>query len=159
AFQLALTELSEDGLLAKMLHSVEREVTTEPIVPGARRINMIADVWQDLRYGLRVMTKNPGFTAVAVITLALGIGANTAIFSLVNGILLRPLPYSESERLVRIIQQNKTLGLDTWGVSQADFAIYRDQNQSFESIAAYTNGGANLTGEGEAERIATTNVT
>src|SRR5215207_6452964 len=114
---------------------------------------------QDLRYGARILLKQPGFTFVAVLTLALGIGANTAIFSLVNSILLRPLPFREPDRVVRLIQASPKLGLATWGVSQADFAAYRDQNRSFESVAIYTNTATNLTGIGEPERLPVTNVT
>jgi predicted permease len=114
---------------------------------------------QDLRFGLRMLAKHRGFTAVAVLTLALGIGANTAIFSLVNGILLSPLPYREPDRLVRLIQASPNLGLATWGVSQANFAAYREQNRSLETIALFTTSGVNLTGEGEPERLPMTNVT
>ena len=114
---------------------------------------------QDLRYGARILLKQPGFTLVAVITLALGIGANTAIFSLVNSILLRPLPFREPDRVIRMVQSSPKLGLPTWGVSQADFAAYRDQNRSFETIAIYDNGATNLTGQGEPERLPTASTT
>ena len=114
---------------------------------------------QDLRYGVRILLKQPAFTLVAVITLALGIGANTAIFSLVNSILLRPLPFRDPDRLVRLIQASPKLGLDTWGVSQANYAGYRDQNHSFETVALYNSTGINLTGVGEPERLPMTNVT
>jgi putative ABC transport system permease protein len=114
---------------------------------------------QDLRYGVRILLKQPAVTLVAVVTLALGIGANTAIFSLVNSILLRPLPFREPDRLVRLIQASPKLGLDTWGVSQADFAAYRDQNRSFETVAIYNSSAVNLTGQGEPERLPMTNVT
>ncbi len=114
---------------------------------------------QDLRYGARILLKQPGFTLVAVITLALGIGANTAIFSLVNSILLRPLPFREPDRLVRLIQASPKLGLSTWGVSQADFAAYREQNRSFETVAIYSSSATNLTGEGEPGRLPMANVT
>jgi putative ABC transport system permease protein len=116
-------------------------------------------LFQDLRYGVRILLKQPGFTLVAVITLALGIGANTAIFSLVNSILLRPLPYRDPDQLVRLLQASPKLGLSLWGVSQANFAAYREQNRSFETIAIYNSGGINLTGEGEPERLPMTNVT
>jgi putative ABC transport system permease protein len=114
---------------------------------------------QDLRYGARILLKQPGFTFVAVITVALGIGANTAIFSLVNSILLRPLPFREPDRVVRLIHASPKLGLTTWGVSQAGFAAHRDQNRSFESVALFNNAAINLTGEGEPERLPVTNVT
>ncbi|HEV2836362.1 MAG TPA: ABC transporter permease, partial [Pyrinomonadaceae bacterium] len=113
----------------------------------------------DIRYAIRMLLKQPGFTFVALITLALGIGANTAIFSLVNSILLRPLPYREPDRLVRMLQASPKLGLSSWGVSQADFAAYREQNRSFESLAIFNTGGINLTGEGEPERLSVTSVT
>jgi putative ABC transport system permease protein len=113
----------------------------------------------DIRYALRMLAKNPGFTFVALLTLALGIGANTAIFSLVESILLRPLPYRQPEQLVRLVQSSPELGLPVWGVSQAGFAAYRDQNRSFEALAIYTSGGTNLTGAGEPERLSVSNVT
>lgn len=156
-FRLLQEELSENELLAQLFR-VEHKVEQEPTVLGARRRNMTADLWQDTRYGLRMLRKNPGFTAIAVLTLALGIGANTAIFSLVNSILLRPLPYHEPDRLVRMIQANPMLGLATWGVSQANFAAYREQNRSFEMMALYTTSAVNLTGEGDPERLPMTNV-
>jgi len=113
----------------------------------------------DLRYGARILLKQPAFTLVAVITLALGIGANTAIFSLVHSILLRPLPFREPDRVVRMLQASPKLGLPTWGVSQAAFAAHREQNLSFETMAIYTNTAINLTGAGEPERLPMTNVT
>ncbi len=117
-------------------------------------------LFQDLRYGLRILLKQPGFTLVAVVTLALGIGANTAIFSLVNSILLQPLPFREPDRVVRLIQASPKLGLSTWGVSQANFGAYREQNRSFELMALYNSYGAtNFTGEGEPERLPTASVT
>jgi putative ABC transport system permease protein len=114
---------------------------------------------QDLRYGARILLKQPAFTLVAVVTLALGIGANTAIFSLVNSILLQPLPFREPDRIVRMLQASPKLGLNSWGVSQADFAAYREQNRSFETIALYNSSETNLTGVGEPERLPITNVT
>lgn len=113
----------------------------------------------DIRYALRMLAKSPAFTFVSVLTLALGIGANTAIFSLVHSILLRPLPYHESDQLVRMIQASPKLGLPSWGVSQADFAAYREGNRSFDTMALYVSGEINLIGEGEPERLPVTSVT
>ncbi|HWP44789.1 MAG TPA: ABC transporter permease, partial [Blastocatellia bacterium] len=158
AHRVAIAELSESEALARELKRVERPVQREPVVLGVRRTNMLEDLWQDLRYGLRMLAKNPGFTLIAVFTLALGIGANTAIFSLVNAVLLRPLPYPESDRLVLLMQSYPEKGLDYWTLSQANVAAYRDQSSVFEAIAAYMNGGANLTGSGEPERIQVTSV-
>jgi putative ABC transport system permease protein len=110
-------------------------------------------LWQDLHYGLRMLGKHPGFTAIALLTLALGIGANAAIFSVVYGVLLQPLPYAEDDRLVTLMQSYPQKGLDTWGISQANFALYRDHNQVFEKIAAYNSPGFNLTGGDGPERL------
>ncbi|HEX8072779.1 MAG TPA: ABC transporter permease [Pyrinomonadaceae bacterium] len=106
---------------------------------------------QDVRYGLRTLRKSPGFTAVAVLTLALGIGANTAIFSVVNAVVLRPLPYSEPERLVVPWGEKASLEHHTV-VSYPDFADWRAQTQTLEGVAAYNQGGTllwNDTGEPE----------
>ncbi|MFY9554986.1 MAG: ABC transporter permease [Blastocatellia bacterium] len=114
---------------------------------------MIEQARLDARYALRLMRKNPGFTAIVLITLALGIGVNTAIFSLVDGILLRPLPFDDPDRLVRIMQSQPQLGLETWNLSQASFTALRDNTHSLEAIAAYSTSGANLTGDGDPERV------
>jgi putative ABC transport system permease protein len=104
-------------------------------------------LWQDLRYGLRMLLKNPGFTTIAVLTLALGIGANTAIFSVVNAVLLRPLPYAESERLVWLWDTQPQL--PTAPASLPDFLDWKEQNRSFEQLAAFQSGNMFLdTGDG-----------
>jgi putative ABC transport system permease protein len=108
---------------------------------------------QDLRYGARMLVNNPGFTLVAVLTLALGISANTAIFSVVNAVLLRPLPYQSPEQLVMIWGKLPAYVSGNVGASAPEFADYRDQNSVFSSIAAYTSSDFNLTGVGEPERI------
>jgi putative ABC transport system permease protein len=109
---------------------------------------------QDLRYGLRMLLKNPGFTAVAICALALGIGANSAIFSVVNTVLLRPLPYHDPERIVWIEGVNLSKGIPSSSISPPDFADWRNENQVFEQMTAFRTGGAALTGGDEPERIA-----
>ncbi len=92
-------------------------------------------MFQDIQYGLRMLAKNPGFTAIAVLTLSLGIGANTAIFSVVNGVLLRDLPFPESDRIVTLWENNTTDGLERDDVSPANFLDWRDRQKSFEDLA------------------------
>ncbi|HEY6400233.1 MAG TPA: ABC transporter permease, partial [Blastocatellia bacterium] len=120
-------------------------------------MNSIETLIQDMRYGARMLMKNPGFTLIAVLTLTLGIGANTAIFSVVNGVLLRPLPYHEPERLVMVwadrpILQART-GLPDFPVAVADYVDWRDQNRVFEQMAALEHRRMNLTGGGEPESV------
>ncbi|HKQ53230.1 MAG TPA: ABC transporter permease [Pyrinomonadaceae bacterium] len=110
-------------------------------------------VFQDLRYGTRTLLKRPGFTFVAVLTLALGIGANTAIFSIVNTVMLRPLPYQSPEQLVRVGGANYGKGRQLTSFSPQDFYDWRDQNTVFEALAACDKWSLNLTGDGEPERI------
>jgi putative ABC transport system permease protein len=110
-------------------------------------------VWQDIRYGVRMLWKNPGITIIVVIALALGIGANTAIFSVVNAVLIRPLPYQESERLVFLNEKSPVL--DEMSISYPNFLDWRTQNQTFEKMGVYNRASYNLTGAGEAERIVT----
>jgi putative ABC transport system permease protein len=109
-------------------------------------------LWQDIRYGLRVLFKKPGFTLVAIFALALGIGANSAIFSVVNSVLLRPLSYKDPEQLVFINHNYPKLKLVA-STSAAGYNIYKDQSQIFESMCAFTGWNANLTGVEEPERL------
>ena len=108
---------------------------------------------QDLRYGFRTLLKHRSFTFIAVFTLALGIGANTAMFSVVNAVLLRPLPYNDPDRLVTIWEESPDRGLYQMPVSFANLRDWVDQNQTFEQISAYTFTNLNLTGAGEPARL------
>src|SRR5215510_5158767 len=108
---------------------------------------------QDVRYGSRMLLKNPGVSLIVIIALALGIGANTAIFSVVNAVLLRPLPYDHSDSLVFLNEQSPVL--DEMSISYPNFSDWRAQNQAFEKMGVYNRGSYNLTGAGEAERIIT----
>ncbi len=109
-------------------------------------------LWQDLRYGLRGLLKNPGFTAVALLSLAIGIGANTTIFSLINALLLRPLPVAAPERLVNVHATNAD-GSSFHSFSYPDYLDYRDQSNVFDGLAAYTINTYSMTTGGQSERI------
>jgi putative ABC transport system permease protein len=117
---------------------------------------MMTGLMQDLRYAMRQLRKAPGFAAVAVITLALGIGANTAIFSVVNGVLLRPLPFKSADRLVRIwhVPPAKSFpGMKTFSVSAANYIDWQKQNDVFEKMAIYSYHGFTLTGGDKPEQL------
>src|ERR1035438_5713020 len=107
---------------------------------------------QDLRYAVRVLAKAPGFTAVAAVTLALGIGANATLFSVVDGVLLNPLPYSHSEQLAAVY--GSAAGLDRNPISYPNFLDWQRNNRTFASMALYRNQNYNLTGTSEGERLA-----
>lgn len=108
--------------------------------------------WQDFRYGLRMLAKAPGFTAIAIVTLALGIGANTAIFSVVDGVLLNPLPYKDPSRLVALYSSTKQFGHSS--ISYPNFLDWVRGNRSFSELAAYREDDFDLTGAGEPQRVA-----
>ncbi|MGH9482479.1 MAG: ABC transporter permease, partial [Terriglobales bacterium] len=126
---------------------------------AARAGAWLESVLRDLRLGARQLRRNPGFAAVAVLTLALGIGANTALFSVVNAVLFRPLPYPNSDRLVMVFLQNPALGIERGGYGTADFLALRQQQRSFESVAAFSGHNFTLTGEHAPEAIPGTTVT
>jgi len=118
-----------------------------------RGIRLLEEVWQDLGYGARLLLNSPGFTAVAVVTLALGIGANSAIFSVINALLLRQLLYRDPGKLVQVWETDVKRGDNAVSASYPNFADWRDQNHVFEQIAAYSGGGFILTGTADPERI------
>jgi macrolide transport system ATP-binding/permease protein len=147
-----LAELNESELLQRELQRVEQQFPHEPIIPGTtRRMNMIADLWQDVRFGARMLIKRPGFTLIAVVTLALGIGANTAIFSLVNMALLRPLPVAQPERVVEITPLRP--GASIWNFSYPYYRDFRDKNDVLEGLAAYRFVPMSLSRSGNNERL------
>jgi len=147
-------ERGEDGEEAE--HAARREFGNVGLVREVTR-----DAWgwgaldrlmQDLRFGLRILAKSPGFTAVAILTLALGIGANTALFSVVNGVLLNPLPYPEPEQLVELRESKPNFA--TGSISYPNFLDWQKDNRTFASMAIVRgNGSFILTGLGAAEQV------
>ncbi|HEV2296968.1 MAG TPA: ABC transporter permease [Candidatus Acidoferrales bacterium] len=122
----------------------------------ARRVRWLQDFAQDLRFGLRLLRKSPGFTAVAVLTLALGIGASTAVFSLVDAVLLKPLPFPHAERIVfpwRLPPRGFVLGYDKIPWSRVDFLFLSQESKTFEALGAFQSDSFNLTGSGEPVRV------
>ena len=113
----------------------------------------MTNLLSDIRYAARMLLKQPAFTAIAVAALALGIGANTAIFSVVNAVLLKPLPYAEPGQLVMVWMDYRVGGNKEDIHSWPNYVDYRDGNTTFASMAGYTNASLNLTGTGEPERM------
>jgi putative ABC transport system permease protein len=111
------------------------------------------NLWQDIRYGVRMLLKSPSFSIVATIALALGIGANTAIFSVVNAVLLRPLPFTKSDDLMMVWETDSVRGQQRGTASYPNFHDWREQNQVFERMAAYYSSDFIMTGRGEATRL------
>src|SRR5262245_7013499 len=125
AEQLALSELADDDLLRVGMGRLRQAHVIEPVPPGAARTRFPADLWQDLRYAARMLARQRGFTAAAVITLALGIGANAAIFSLVNGTLLQHLPVRDSAHLVYVFNGTVTSATGVPVFSYPEYAELR----------------------------------
>jgi len=150
----ALRVIADGRLLECELSRVERPLAARWLPPEylERRGGMrMESLWQDLRYGARMLLKNPGFTLIAVLTLSLGIGANTAIFSVVNAVLLKPLPYAHPDRLVWVTEFFPHNRGEMTG--SPDFIEWRTQAGVFEHLAAFSTDSANLTGSGEPERL------
>jgi putative ABC transport system permease protein len=140
----------KDALRAVRLERGDLEVTKE-VVRSSGWESTVEAFWQDVRFAARMLRKNPGFTLVAVLTLALGIGATTVIFSAVYAVLLKPLPFKGSDRLVFIVKKNPPRGWTRNPISPAEILAWRNQSGAFEDIAAYTQQTCVLTGGREAE--------
>jgi putative ABC transport system permease protein len=138
--------MTPDGARAAALRTVGGVAQYEEECRDMRRLSLLEDLWKDVRYAARVLRRAPAFTVVAVLTLALGIGATTAIFSVVNGVLLKPLPFAEPERLVGVWHQRANHG-------RATYFTYRDNQQVFQDIGAWDGTKLTITGRGEPERV------
>ena len=163
ATQLTRAEFRDGNLLARYMAPLRQAHPPPSITPGAPTGRLLSDLGQDLRYAARTLRKQPGFTVAAVMTLALGIGSNAAIFSVINAVLLRPLPFPNGEQLVALYSRYlPSTGYDFpyFALSGPEFADIRSRVNAFSSIAAYSFNARNLTrDDGEAERVLTMRVT
>jgi len=150
-FRTAIDELKGEDMLASSLRPVKSDLYRKPIALGKGSSNLFAGIVQDIHYAFRMMRKSPGFTAVAVFTLALGIGANTAIFSIVNGVLLNPLPFPHPQELTVLYEH--TTNFEKFSISYPNFLDWQRTNSTFASMAAYRHEDFNITGSGEPERV------
>ena len=158
AERLALADFRSGNRLVQQMASLRQAHVPAPVTPGAPTGRVLGDLWQDLRYAARIFWKQPAFAATAVLTLALGIGATTAIFSVVHGVLLKPLPFHEAERLVTL-RHHAPHGVGTVH-GPATYLTYRENQQAFEAIGAWlsrSTGGfpteVSITGDGDPERV------
>jgi putative ABC transport system permease protein len=163
ATRLALADFRNENLLARYLAPLQQAHAAAPVTPGAPTSYVLSDLTQDLRYAVRTLRKQPAFTLAAVLTLALGLGANAAIFSVINAVLLRPLPFPNGEHLVALNSRFLPLsGFDFpfFGLSGPEFTDIRSRVDALAHSAAYRFSGRNLTrANGEVERVLTMAVT
>ena len=141
---------SEEGL-ARRMAALRTAHTPPPTDSGPPSAHILRDIWQDARYGMRLMARQPVFAAVVILTLVLGVGASTTMFSVVNGVLLQPLPYADAERLVWMFGAFQSS--DSAAVSPPDFLDYRRRNTRFERLAAMSIAPASVTVSGAGEPV------
>jgi predicted permease len=151
--------MSRDDARYAALRKLGNQTSVREEIYHMNSIGFLETLWQDLRFALRMLRRSPGFTAVAVLTLALGIGANTAIFSVVYAVLLKPLPYPNSEQLVIVFEANLSQGIPANGFSYNNFKEMRKQNSVFSELAGVQNHDLTLTGSGEPSVVHTVDVT
>ena len=152
ARRAALAELDDVDLMRE-LTGIEAPAPDPRGELGVSARSPLADIVGDLRYAFRSLRKTPGFASVIILTLALGIGANAAIFSVVNAVVLRPLPYRDAARLVVVWDNLHRHGLKDLVVSALEFTEFRDRNRVFDQMAAYDTRGFNVTGLAQPERV------
>jgi predicted permease len=151
ATRLALGEFRSGNMLAQRMEPLRQAHAPAPLAPGAPTGHSLSDLWQDLRYATRTFWKQPAFALATVLTLALGIGATTAIFSVVYGVLLKPLPFQDPERLVTV-RHYAPHGAGT-NHGPATYLTYRENQKAFEAIGAWDPAEVSITGGGDPERV------
>ena len=151
ATRLALADFRSGNVLAQQMTSLRQAHAGSPVTLGAPTGSVLSDLWQDVRYAARILWKQPAFAATAVLTLALGIGATTAIFSVVYGVLLKPLPFQEPDRLVTV-RHHAPHGAGT-NHGRGTYLTYRDNQRVFEGIGAWDSTAVSITGGGSPERV------
>ncbi len=150
AQRIALADLETDTF-TRALEGIETRTPANPPILGSRRSTFMATLWQDIAYAVRSMRKAPGFTAVVIATLALGIGANAAIFSVVDAVMLRPYPYPDFDRIIMLME--RTRSGQAMSVAWPNYQDWRAQNQVFEYLGLYRSAVVNLTGGDQPERL------
>jgi putative ABC transport system permease protein len=153
ATRATLAEFRSGNVLAQYLAPLRQAHAAPSLTPGSPTGHVLTDLWQDLRYAARKSSKQPGFTAAAVLTLALGIGATVAIFSVVYGVLLKPLPFHEPEGLVGVYHRGPGVNLPVMNQGPATFFTYRDNQRAFEGIGAWESNEVSITRRGDPERV------
>jgi len=154
ATQLTLAEFRGGDVLARYMAALRQAYAPPSLAPGATTGHLLADLSHDLRYAWRTLRKQPGFTAVAVLTVALGIGATTAIFSVVYGVLLKPLPFDEPDRLVAVYHLAPGFGPGPKGPqSAATYFTYRDNARAFEDFGLWSAGEVSVNRDGAPEPV------
>jgi predicted permease len=161
ATRLALAEFRDGNLLAKYMAPLQQARTPVPITPGAPGGHAFRGLWQDLRYALRMVRRQPAFSLTVIATLALGIGATTAMFSVVNGVVIKPLPYPDSEDVVTVGVSAVfgTQRTPDFPLAPRMFATYAENGQSFQEFGLFTGSEATITGAGSPERANALQVT
>jgi predicted permease len=153
ATRLALAQLRED-VLARNLAPLKQSQQSPTVTPGVATGHWVSDLWQDFRHAAHTIWKQPGFAAAAILTLGLGIGATTAMFSVIDGVLLKPLPFPQPDRLVAMWHVAPELGFDQFQQSPATYFTYRDDNRVFEDVGLWVPfPDVSITGRGEPEQV------
>jgi putative ABC transport system permease protein len=151
ATRVALADFRAGNVLGQLMASLRQAQVVAPVTPGASTGRVFCDLWQDLRYATRTFWKQPGFAAATVLTLALGIGATAAMFSVVYGVLLKPLPFEEADRLVTV-RQYAPHGAG-WNHGPGTYLTYRENQRAFEAIGAWDGAEVSITERAEPERV------